>query len=435
MSLRLENGVGCCYDGGSATTSPTSDVDTAPPVSPGHGDSTSRVCSKENLLGVSCRTMVLGQILSLLIAMMSISAASLDDRGISIPSFVNFVNYSFIMALFFFPMLFSWFQGSLQLTLPWWRYAFYALVDVEANTLAVLAYRYTSITSVAMLDAFSIPAVMILSRLLLRAQYNEKHMTGVGLCVVGLALTIVSDLQGDEADSGHPHAFKGDVLCILGATLYAGSNVMQEDFVKNYNRREFLGMAGLFGTVISGVQTLALEKQLLAEVEWTRSVVLFTFGYALSLSVLYSWTSLFLQAGDAAMFNLSLLTSDVYALLFSVLVEHATPHWLYFVAFVVIFCGLVVYHGQPPPTCAEPLPRLALVDGTPGSSWSREGDDCGGHKRGTGRAFFGMQRRECSGESAGTSSTATFCSSELSPGASVSPSPPAKNPWLDVASL
>lgn len=28
---------------------------------------------------------------------------------------------------------------------------------MEANTLAVLAYRYTSITSVAMLDAFSIP--------------------------------------------------------------------------------------------------------------------------------------------------------------------------------------------------------------------------------------------------------------------------------------
>lgn len=72
---------------------------------------------------------MLGQILSLLIAMMSISAASLDDRGISIPSFVNFVNYGFIMALFFFPILFSWFQGSLQLTLPWWRYAFFALVS------------------------------------------------------------------------------------------------------------------------------------------------------------------------------------------------------------------------------------------------------------------------------------------------------------------
>lgn len=34
----------------------------------------------------------------------------------------------------------------------------HAQVDVEANTLTVLAFRYTSITSVAMLDAFSIPS-------------------------------------------------------------------------------------------------------------------------------------------------------------------------------------------------------------------------------------------------------------------------------------
>ncbi|CAN0300855.1 unnamed protein product, partial [Laminaria digitata] len=88
-------------------------------------------------------------------------------------------------------------------------------------------------------------------------------------------------------------------------------------------------MAGLFGFIISGVQAVALEREALAEVEWTQSVVLFTLGYALSLTVMYSWTSLFLLAGDAAMFNLSLLTSDVYALVFAFFVEHVTPNWLY----------------------------------------------------------------------------------------------------------
>lgn len=51
---------------------------------------------------------------------------------------------------------------------------------------------------------------------------------------------------------------------------------------------EFLGMAGIFGTLISGVQTLMLERQTLANVEWTQSVVLFTFGYALRL--VRGWT-------------------------------------------------------------------------------------------------------------------------------------------------
>lgn len=77
---------------------------------------------------------------------------------------------------------------------------------------------------------------MVLSRLLLRAQYTQKHLMGVALCLTGLALTIISDLEGDDAEAAYPQALKGDVLCILGAALYAGSNVMQEDFVKNHDR-------------------------------------------------------------------------------------------------------------------------------------------------------------------------------------------------------
>ncbi|CAM9202490.1 unnamed protein product [Scytosiphon promiscuus] len=360
VALRLEGGAGC-YDASSNVTTSVG----APPASP-----TSRKCCpkpKELPGSAAFRTVLLGQVLSALIALMSISAASLDDRGVNLPSFVNFINYVFIMLGFFFPMLLS--RPSLELALPWWRYALYAAVDVEANTLAVLAFRYTSITSVAMLDAFSIPAVMVLSRVLLRAEYNGKHLFGVALCLIGLGLTVVSDLEGETAEEHYPHALRGDVLCVMGATLYAGSNVMQEDFVKNYDRVEFLGMAGLFGAIISGVQTLAFEREALAEVEWTTPVILYTVGYGLSLSVMYSWTSLFLLAGDAALFNLSLLTSDVYALLFAYVVEQITPDWLYFVAFAVIFWGLIVYHLQPPPTSADPSLRLDFLGG--GCCWGR----------------------------------------------------------------
>lgn len=46
----------------------------------------------------------------------------------------------------------------------------------------------------------------------------------------------------------------GDGLVLLSAVLYAISNTCQEYTVKNLSRVEFLGMMGLFGTVISGVQ-------------------------------------------------------------------------------------------------------------------------------------------------------------------------------------
>lgn len=79
-------------------------------------------------------------------------------------------------------------------------------------------------------------AVMVLSRLFLHAHYTSKHLMGVVLCLGGLALTIVSDLNKHTPNADYPQALRGDILCILGAALYAGSNVMQEDFVKNHNR-------------------------------------------------------------------------------------------------------------------------------------------------------------------------------------------------------
>lgn len=46
----------------------------------------------------------------------------------------------------------------------------------------------------------------------------------------------------------------GDILVLLGASLYAVSNACEEYIVKKLSRQEFLGMVGLFGTVISGIQ-------------------------------------------------------------------------------------------------------------------------------------------------------------------------------------
>lgn len=146
-----------------------------------------------------------------------------------------------------------------------------------------------------------------------------------------------------------------------------------------------------------------------------------------SLSVMYSWTSLFLQAGDSAMFNLSILTSDVYAIVFAFFVEHVTPNWLFFAAFAVIFCGLVFYHAQPAPTRAELAPLEIFSDGTfqmgstaglGGGLWPEEDLDC--HRS----SFF--SKRGTSGNSGNSDST--YCGSGGSPSDSsetgnISPSP------------
>ncbi|CAM9827738.1 unnamed protein product [Sphacelaria rigidula] len=224
---------------------------------------------------------------------------------------------------------------------------------------------------------------MVLSRLFLRARYTSKHLAGVGLCLMGLALTVMSDLFKKKAEDGHPHAVKGDLICILGAALYGASNVMQENFVKNHDRVEFLGMAGAFGVVISGVQTAALEWNTLSEVTWTNEVVLFIIGYSFSLFVLYCWTSLFLQAGDAALFNLSLLTADLYAFIFALEVENTSTSFLFFIAAAIIFAGVIVYHSQPPTTLSTAeLAQLPSRHDLPGSGRGGAGVECSAAIRG-----------------------------------------------------
>lgn len=44
------------------------------------------------------------------------------------------------------------------------------------------------------------------------------------------------------------------MLCLAATILYGTANVSEEFLVKQNDRVEYLGMVGLFGCVISGVQ-------------------------------------------------------------------------------------------------------------------------------------------------------------------------------------
>lgn len=129
-TLRLEAG-DSCYDE-VAPRQKLAVPEARTSIPDGMGSSSSGLDSKDSRKNV-LNSIVLGQVLSLLIATISMSAASLDDRGVNLPSFVNFVNYSTIMIVFFLPMVFA--RGSLQLSLPWWRYALYSLVRPIARFL------------------------------------------------------------------------------------------------------------------------------------------------------------------------------------------------------------------------------------------------------------------------------------------------------------
>lgn len=317
--------------------------------------------------GGKYRHLILGQVLSLLITGTGVCSSVLSERyDLILPTTQSCLNYVLLLCLYF--------PKSCGFHRRWdWRYFVCAVVDVEANYCVVLAYRYTSMTSVMLLDCFTIPCAMALSRVLLHRRYHRWHVAGVVVCLLGLCLTVLSDVLGAKQPGGIDEgreSMLGDLLCLLGAALYSCSNVLQEKLVKQYpngqGRIAFLGMLGLWGSALSAVQVAVFEREALMAAHWLWPSIGLILGFALCLFAMYSLTSLFLTVSDSTNFNLSLLTSDIYAVIFSFFIFHRMVNWLYFVAFAVIFLGLLFYghEEQPMPKrdkTAPPLERTPLA--------------------------------------------------------------------------
>ena len=92
--------------------------------------------------------LVLGQLLSLLLCGTGVTSQLLEDRhSIAVPTSQAFINYALLAAVFGTTLATS--ENFIKtLKYNWWKYAILGMIDVEANFIIILAYKYTNLTSV-----------------------------------------------------------------------------------------------------------------------------------------------------------------------------------------------------------------------------------------------------------------------------------------------
>ncbi|XP_028759827.1 solute carrier family 35 member F1-like [Neltuma alba] len=325
--------------------------------------------TRKTLIGLG-----LGQFLSLLITATGFASSELAKKGIDAPTSQSFLNYVLLAIVYGSTALYR----RQPLKAKWYYYVLLALVDVEGNFLVVKAYQYTSLTSVMLLDCWSIPSVMLLTWLFLKTKYRFKKITGVIVCVAGLVLVVFSDVHaGDRAGGSNPR--KGDILVIAGATLYAISNVSEEFLVKNADRVELMAMLGTFGGIISAIQISVLERSELKSIHWSAGAALPFVGFALAMFLFYSLVPVLLKINGSTMLNLSLLTSDMWSVLIRIFAYHEKVDWMYFVAFGAVTIGLIIYSGGDKDEHQDP----AIVDEDAERSKQDEEANAGSHSKGT----------------------------------------------------
>lgn len=289
------------------------------------------------------KAILLSQVLSILIAITSTCAAILSSSSVYCPALLSCCTYLLLFVAY--KLLYrSAHSNEEESSYAWWKYAILALMDVEANYLVVMAFQKTSMTSVALLDQFSIPVAVILTKVLGLATYKMGHGIGVCLCIGGLSLLILSDSNGDD-ESSHEHSLLGDCLVLVGASLYGAANVLQESFLRDIDWKTLLANLGLWGSLISGIQFLVLEVEIVISSAWRATLVGYIVGFAVAMFVFYSTIPFVLQRGGSTLLNIGLLSSDLYILLIRILLFEVTVTEIiiFAVSFGFVCSGIVLY--------------------------------------------------------------------------------------------
>jgi solute carrier family 35 protein F1/2 len=257
-------------------------------------------------------------------------------------------------------------------------YLLLAFFDVESNAITMLAFRYTTLTSVTLFGALAIPSAMVISRCIVfrsSRRYRPLHYVGVLVCMVGVVLNVFQDYESDTAGTAneemkeeYPNKMWGDLCAITGGILYGLNDVLTEVTVsKAGGTTEYLAMVGACGFFISFLQSLLLEREDIlqffpdsnldsahdrnnnSETCSQQSGFLLLLAFVGATTGSYVGASRFLVLSEAAFFNLSLLTSDLWSVIFSVVAERIVPRPLFFPALAAVLSGVIIYETAPFP--------------------------------------------------------------------------------------
>ncbi|KAL7460208.1 hypothetical protein ACHAXS_000670 [Conticribra weissflogii] len=286
---------------------------------------------------------------------------------------------------------------DVPLQAPWYNYLLLAILDVEANYLAMLSFQHTSLSSSMLLTSLSILSTLALRHFVFRMWSPElyprkicckRKLFGVMICILGGSLWLWIDFyrersiesSGSDAlthvndpdetqQTKHQIIVYGDLLALCAAFLYGLNDVLAEYTVKSNNDRvEYLGMLSLFGSLISfTVQVPLLEKDQVSSLLSTivesfcengnstegSVIILQLLWFLCTMCYFYIAITVFLSKYDATILNLSLQTCPLWAVLLTMFETSEKgvdsmilPPTMFFVALTLVMVGMFLYESH-----------------------------------------------------------------------------------------
>ncbi|CAH1176364.1 unnamed protein product [Phaedon cochleariae] len=304
------------------------------------------------------QNIILGQFLSLILCALNTLSHYINSTSTAtsvLPTGQSFPHYMFLCAIYT-----SWLafrrgdKGLISIIKArGWRYLLLCLIDVQANTLLSTAHQYTTLASVQLLGCVAIPVALALTCLLLGVRYRMVHIIAVSVSLMGVGCLVWANIEDSKTEG--KNQLVGDMLCLAGAVLFAIVTVLQELSVKHTDIVEYLGLLGLFGSIVSGVQMLILEKQTLITSTWRNSSALLS-SFSACQFMFCTFSSVFLMNMGTTALHLSLLSGNFYTLIVGIVFFNYKFHALYFLSYTLAMTGVYIYAIKQTPVAGRNIP-------------------------------------------------------------------------------
>lgn len=104
------------------------------------------------------------------------------------------------------------------------------ILDITANSLAIMSFVYTSVGAVLLILCLSTPFSMILSLIITKARFSWMQVMFSCFATGFAILFVILDTMGDESK----HRVLGDLLAVASAFIYGLTSVINEFVIGSY---------------------------------------------------------------------------------------------------------------------------------------------------------------------------------------------------------
>ncbi len=303
-----------------------------------------------------------GQILSLLCVGNGYFAEEIQkQKKIEVPLLINASYYFLIFFLYFF-------ISKCKIKKPKWIYIILSLLDTQANFINIYIFSFIDFRFPYIMNILSTIWAVVFTLILIRIyKYLLNHILGIILCIVGVFSVFLGTFEkiSDFIDifKSFNDDIKGLLLSILVSILYGLNSVLMEKYISNENDeiKSYCIWLGIFGFGISIIESFIpkggneFEFKILFVTKINnidKYVIIYWILAALFLMALTALSPFYIQKFSATMFNIFLVFTILWSFIIDLICikKEFNFYWLiilYFIGFIIIIIGTVIFNLKP----------------------------------------------------------------------------------------